>query len=205
MSAKTDARIDTYIAQAGEFARPILQHLRALVHQGCPAAEETMKWSMPCFQHASKILCIFGAFKEHCTVSFWHQDMAAVIAHDGGKSEAAMGQFGRITSLSDLPADRTLLSYIAQAAKLNESGKPARARPAPRTKTEPGVPDDLAALLRKNQKAAKTFAGFSPSHRREYLEWITEAKREETRQKRLATTLEWLAEGKKRNWRYENC
>ncbi|HTH48489.1 MAG TPA: YdeI/OmpD-associated family protein [Candidatus Limnocylindria bacterium] len=205
MKAKTDARIDAYIAEAGEFARPILRHLRKLVHQGCPAAEETMKWSMPCFQHAGKILCIFGAFKAHCTLGFWHKEMATIVAGEGAKSEAAMGHFGRITSLADLPDDPTLLGYIVQAAKLNESGKPARPRPAARPKTELKVPEDLATLLRKNPPAKAAFSAFSPSHRREYVEWITEAKREETRQKRLATTIEWLAEGKKRNWKYENC
>ncbi len=205
MKAKTDPRIDAYIAEAAEFARPILQHLRRLVHQGCPDVEETMKWSMPCFQHAGKILCNFASFKAHCSFGFWHKDMAALTARDGVNPDDAMGQFGRITRRTDLPDDQTLLGYIAQAAKLNESGKPARTKPAARPKAELKVPADLAARLRQNPKAAAAFENFSPSHRREYLEWITEAKREETRQKRLATTIEWLAEGKKRNWKYENC
>ena len=205
MKANTDARIDAYIAQAAEFARPVLSHLRRLVHQACPEAEETIKWSHPAFLQDGKILCIFGAFKAHCTFGFWHQGMAAVIARDGGKAEAAMGQFGRITGLADLPDDQTLLGYLKQAAQLNASGKPARPRPASKPKAEPKIPADLKALLSANPKAADTFAKFSPGHRREYLEWITEAKREETRQKRLATAVQWLTEGKKRNWRYENC
>jgi uncharacterized protein YdeI (YjbR/CyaY-like superfamily) len=207
MKAKPDSRIDAYIAQAPEFARPVLSHLRRLVHQACPKAEETIKWSHPAFLQDGKILCLFAAFKAHCTFGFWHQGMTAVIARDGGKAEAAMGQFGRITGLADLPDDRTLVGYLKQAALLNESGKPARPRPVTKSKAkpEPKVPADLAALLAQNSPAADTFAKFSPSHRREYLEWITEAKREETRQKRLATTIQWLTEGKKRNWQYENC
>lgn len=205
MKAKSDPRIDAYIAEAAEFARPILQHLRRLVHQGCPDIEETMKWSHPCFQHAGKILCNFASFKAHCSFGFWHQDMAVVTARDGFKTEDAMGQFGRITRRADLPDDKTLLGYITQAANLNESEKPARPKRPTRPKAELKVPPDLAALLRKNSKAAAAFENFSPSHRREYLEWITEAKREETRQKRLTTTIEWLTEGKKRNWKYEDC
>ncbi len=205
MKAKTDARIDAYIAQAAEFARPILKHLRQLVHQACPEVEETMKWSHPNFVSGGKILCNLAAFKAHCSFGFWHQDITALIARDGGKAEAAMGQFGRITSLADLPSDRTLLGYLKQAAQLNASGKPARPRPASKPKAEPEIPTDLKTLLSANPKAAEAFAKFSPSHRREYLEWITEAKREETRQKRLETTIQWLTEGKKRNWRYENC
>ncbi len=205
MKAKTDARIDAYIAEAAEFARPILKHLRQLVHQACPKVEETMKWSHPNFVYGGKILCNLAAFKSHCSFGFWHQDLAAVIARDGGQAEAAMGQFGRITSLADLPGDRTLLGYLKQAAQLNESGKPARPRPASKPKAEPKIPTDLKTLLAAHPKAADTFAKFSPSHRREYLEWITEAKREETRQKRLETTIQWLTEGKTRNWRYKNC
>ncbi|HTI69268.1 MAG TPA: YdeI/OmpD-associated family protein [Candidatus Limnocylindria bacterium] len=204
MKDQLDPRVDAYIAEAAPFAQPILRHLRQLVHQGCPAAKENIKWNHPHFEYGG-MFCHFAAFKAHCSFGFWHQEMMAVIAKDGGKSESAMGQFGRIATLEDLPDDRTLLRYIATAAKLNESGKPARPRPAPKPKVELVVPDDLAALLKKNKKAAATWDKFSYSHRKEYLEWITEAKREETRQKRLATTVEWLNEGKGRNWKYENC
>lgn len=201
----TDPRVDAYIAKAAEFAKPILSHLRKLVHEGCPDTEETLKWSMPAFLHAGKIMAGMAAFKQHCTFGFWHQGMERVLESEGEKEATAMGSFGRITSLEDLPSDRAMLRYIKKAAVLNESDVPARPRPAKRPSAPPAVPDDLAAALKKNKAAAASFEKFSPSHRKEYIDWITEAKRDETRQKRLSTALEWLAQGKSRNWKYENC
>ena len=201
----TDPRIDAHIEKAAGFAKPILRHLRTLVHDACPDAEETLKWSMPAFVYRGKILCGMAAFKGHCTFGFWHQGMTAVLGPEGEKSDTAMGSFGRLTSLDDLPSDRTMTRYIKKAAALNESGSPARPRPKKRPAAALVVPADLAAGLKKNKAAAATFAEFSPSHRKEYIEWITEARRDETRQKRLSTTLAWLAEGKTRNWKYENC
>jgi uncharacterized protein YdeI (YjbR/CyaY-like superfamily) len=201
-STGTDPRIDAYIARSASFARPILRHLRALVREACPEAQETIKWGMPAFIHHG-ILGGMAAFKAHCTVWFWHRGMAAAIGRDGAKAAQAMGSFGRITRLADLPADRRLRRYFRQAAKLNESGAPARPRRKPR-KPLP-VPADLAAALKKRAKAAQTFRDFNPSPRREYIEWITEAKRPETRQKRVATTIKWLAAGKPRNWKYAAC
>ena len=205
MSQKSDPRIDAYIAKSAGFAQPILRHLRRLVHQGCPATTETLKWSMPHFEHAGGILCSMAAFKAHCVFGFWHQGMEKVLGAHGEKSDTAMGLFGRITSLAELPDDKTMLTFIREAAKLNESGTPGRPRVGKTPKKKATVPPDLAAALKKNKAAATTFTKFSPSHRREYIEWITEAKRDETRQKRVATTLEWLAEGKSRNWKYEAC
>ena len=202
MKTSTDPRVDAYIAKSAEFARPILRHLRALVHEACPAAEETIKWGMPSFTHHG-ILCGLAAFKAHCTFGFWRRGLTDEIAKTVVKAGEAMGSLGRITRLADLPSDRAMLDYIRQAAKLNEAGGPAR--PKPRAKKPLPVPADLAGALKKKAAAAKTFADFSPSARREYIEWITEAKRAETRQQRLATTLEWLTAGKKRNWKYENC
>jgi uncharacterized protein YdeI (YjbR/CyaY-like superfamily) len=201
----SDPRIDAYIAKSAEFARPVLRRLRALVHDACPEAEETMKWSMPSFLHNGKILCGMAAFRAHCTFGFWHQEMAKVLGEDGAGADEAMGSFGRITSLADLPSDAAMRRYIRKAAKLNESETPARPRPARKRAAELPVPADLAAALKKNKAAAVTFASFRPSHRKEYIEWITEAKRDETRAKRLATTLEWLAAGKVRNWKFESC
>ena len=197
---KTDPRVDAYIAKSADFAQPILRHLRALVHEACPDAEETIKWGMPSFTYHG-ILCGVAGFKAHCIFGFWHQGTTKIIKQAGGKAEQAMGSLGRITSLADLPADREMIRYIRQAAKLNESGAPARPKPR---KPLP-MPADLSAALKKNAKAAKVFKDFSPSPRREYIEWITEAKRPETRQKRVATTIRWLASGKRRNWKYENC
>jgi uncharacterized protein YdeI (YjbR/CyaY-like superfamily) len=206
MSQNLDPRIDAYIAKSAAFAQPILRHLRQIVHRGCPEVTETVKWGMPHFEHAGGILCGMSAFKEHCAFGFWHQGMEKILGAYGAKADTAMGSLGRITKAADLPDDKTMIGFVRQAAMLNESGAPARPRPAGngRAKELP-TPSDLGAALKKNRTAAKTFENFPPSHRNEYIEWITEAKRDETRQKRLSTTLEWLAEGKARNWKYESC
>lgn len=205
MAAQTDPRVDAYIAKAAPFAQPVLTHLRALVHKACPDVTETVKWSHPSFVHAGKILCHMAAFKAHCSFGFWHQEMQAVLAKNGHGDAEGMGSFGKLTRLADLPGDRTLAGYIKAAMALNASDAPGRPRPTGKPKVEATVPADLAAALKRNKAASATFAAFSPSHRREYIEWITEAKQDATRQKRLATTLEWLTEGKPRNWKYMNC
>lgn len=201
MPTKPDPRIDAYLANAAPFAQPILTHLRALVHRACPEVTETIKWSMPFFEHHG-LLCSMAAFKAHCAFGFHHQDMDRLLAADGARGDDAMGSLGRLGVLSDLPSDATLLRYIRRAAKLNESG--AARRPA--QKAKPALPDpaDLTAALKKKSAARAAWAKFPPGHRRESIEWITDAKRPETRAKRLATTLEWLAEGKPRNWKYQN-
>jgi uncharacterized protein YdeI (YjbR/CyaY-like superfamily) len=195
--ATRDPRVDAYIAQSADFARPILLHLRKLVHTACPAVSETIKWGVPHFGYKG-MMCGMASFKGHCTFGFWKGSLVL----DGNAERTAMGHFGRIASLDDLPADRTLIAYVKKAAALNDSGvKVAR---APRAAKKPArTPADLAARLGKNAVARKTFAALSPSHKREYIEWISEAKTEATREKRLATTLEWLAAGKTRNWKYQ--
>ena len=203
MNKNLDSRVDAYIAKSADFAQPILTHLRKVVHAACPAATETIKWGFPNFEYHGRLLCSMAAFKAHCAFGFWHRGMEAILAADGAKAETAMGSLGRIASVADLPGEKTMARYIREAAKLNESGT--AARPAAKPRRALAVPADLAAALKKNKVAAATFEKFSASHRRDYIEWITEAKREETRGKRLATTLEWLAEGKSRNWKYENC
>lgn len=197
---KKNPEVDAYIAQAAPFAKPILKHLRKMVHTGCPAVEEKMKWSMPFFDYKGS-LAHMAAFKEHCAFGFWKR--ALLFGTDEPEDREGMGQFGRITQLSDLPNDATLLAYVRKAAELNERGialpRPARER-GPRTLD---LPDDLVAALRKNAKAGKTFENFNFTNRKEYVEWITEAKRDETRRQRLATTIEWLAAGKPRMWKYQ--
>jgi uncharacterized protein YdeI (YjbR/CyaY-like superfamily) len=191
------------VARAATFAQPILRHLRDLVHRGCPEATETLKWNMPHFEHGGSILAGMAAFKAHCVFGFWHKGMETLLAAEGLTGEGAMGGFGRITRLEDLPDETAILRFVREAAKLNASGVPGRPRAASgRAKKEPPVPADLTAALKKDRNAARTFAEFSPSHRKEYIEWITEAKRPETRAQRLAKTLEWLAEGKSRHWKY---
>lgn len=196
-----DPRVDAYIAQAAEFAQPILTYLRGVVHQHCPEVEESIKWGFPHFLYHG-MLCSMAAFKQHCSFGFWKGTLFVADA----RNDEAMGQFGRITSLQDAPGKKLLAGYIRQAMQFNESGaKPARRTKDAVPKPPAEVPDDLAAALKKNRKAAAVFDGFSNTNRREYIEWITEAKRAETREKRLAQTLEWLAEGKPRNWKYQDC
>jgi uncharacterized protein YdeI (YjbR/CyaY-like superfamily) len=196
-----DPRIDAYIDNSADFARPILRYLREVVHEGCPEVQETLKWSMPSFEYRG-ILCNMASFKQHCAFGFWKG--ALIMGEDGKSLELdAMGQFGRITSLADLPPRETLVGYVREAKRLNDEGvkSPARSKPKePRPEAE--VPDDLAAALDGNEQARATFERFSPSQRREYVEWITEAKSEATRQKRLAQAVEWMAEGKPRHWKY---
>jgi uncharacterized protein YdeI (YjbR/CyaY-like superfamily) len=207
MSEK-DPRIDAYIAKAADFARPILSRLRQLVHKGCPGAAETVKWGMPFFEYNGSILCNMAAFKQHCAFGFWN---ALLLKDPEGllrvKDKNAMGHFDRITSLKDLPSDKILLAYIKEAAQLIKDGKGMRAQPKKDAKKAPAaplpVPAGLAAALKKNKKAQATFEAFPPSHRKEYIEWISEAKTDVTRDKRIATTMEWLTEGKSRNWQYQ--
>jgi uncharacterized protein YdeI (YjbR/CyaY-like superfamily) len=200
-----DPRIDGYIAKSADFAKPILNHLRRLVHVACLDVEETLKWSMPHFMH-NGILCSMASFKNHCAFGFWKG--ASIFGKDQGaasKQDEAMGQFGRITAVSDLPNEQVLIGYIKKAVQLNDAGIKLPARARPKEKKELVVPDYFMAALKKNKKAQTTFADFRYSHKKEYVEWITEAKGEETRKKRLETAVEWMAEGKPRNWKYMKC
>ena len=193
-----DPRIDAYIEKSADFAKPILTHIRKLVHKACPDITETMKWSFPHFDHKGTV-CSMASFKQHCAFGFWKQSLLEQGAFPAEKT--AMGSFGRITSLKDLPSDRVMISLIQQAVELNEKGIKVQKKPA--EKKEIVVPDDLKKALSKNKAAKTAFEKFSPSHKREYVMWIEEAKTEPTRNKRLATTVEWLSEGKSRNWKYE--
>jgi uncharacterized protein YdeI (YjbR/CyaY-like superfamily) len=203
--AKTDPRVDTYIAKSADFAKPILTHIRELVHQGCPEVEETMKWSMPFFMYKG-MLCHMAAFKAHCSLGFWKSKL--VMGKDpepNSENKDGMGQFGRISSLEDLPSDKKMIAYIKEAKRLNEEGIQKRSKPKPKGPRELTIPVELSAALKKNKKASAAFDAFSYSHKKEYVDWITEAKREETKSQRLATTVAWLAEGKPRHWKYANC
>lgn len=202
--AHRDARIDAYIAKAEPFARPILEHVRALVHEGCPGVEETIKWGMPSFMHAGAILCGMAAFKRHASFGFWkHAEVVGEPAATEG-----MGGFGKLETIDDLPSKRQLLAHVRKAARLNEAlKKGVRTKStAPRTTSAvrplPEMPADFAAALDVRPAARAAFDGFPPSYRRDYLEWIIAAKREATRARRIAQAVEWLAEGKSRNWKY---
>jgi len=202
---KKDERVDAYIARAAEFAKPILIHLRELMHSTCPDVEETWKWSFPVFVYKGAILCNMAAFKEHCAFGFWKASLMDDTDHLFDlQDKDGMGHLGKIYSLKDLPKDTVLKKYIRAAMKLNEDGikVPARAKVAEKDKPELKVPDYFTAELSRNEQARLAFDAFSYSHKKEYLEWITDAKTEATRNKRMAQAIEWLQEGKSRNWKY---
>jgi uncharacterized protein YdeI (YjbR/CyaY-like superfamily) len=203
--ASKDPRVDSYIAKSADFAKPILTHIRELVHQGCPEVEETLKWSMPFFMYKG-MFCHMAAFNSHCSLGFWKSKL--IMGKDGASNDEerdGMGQFGKISSLKDLPGDKKMLAYIKEAKRLNDEGIQKPSKPKPKGPRELAIPTELAAALKKNKKASATFEGFSYSHKKEYVEWISEAKREETKSQRLATTIAWLTEGKSRHWKYANC
>jgi len=195
---KRDVRVDAYISKAADFAKPILNQLREAVHASCPDVEEDMKWSFPHFMYKG-MLCSMASFKEHAAFGFWK---GSLIFGDQAKSGEAMGQLGRLTKPSDLPAKKVLAGYIKSAMALNDDGVKAARVPKRAAPKAVRVPEDLAAALKRNKNANATFEGFSPSHKREYIEWITEAKTAGTRARRLETAVEWMGEGKSRNWKY---
>jgi len=199
-----DTKIDLYIEASADFAKPILRHFRDLVHQACPNAEEKLKWGFPHFDYKGTYTSMAG-FKEHCAFSFWKAKlMPDPYGLLGEKEEKSMGHFGRIRSLEDLPADNILLEYLHEAKLLNDQG--AKVKPKKATeqeKKELEIPGDLLAALGTNPFAQETFGNFAYSKRKEYIMWINEAKTAATRQKRLETSVEWMAEGKERNWKYK--
>ena len=208
--AQTDPKIDVYIAKAQPFAQPILSHLRRVLHKGCPGVEETIKWSHPFFEHRGAIICHMAVFKSHCSFGFWGEEIGAVLREADAVQEGAMGTLGKISPLKDLPSDKAMLGWIHEARKFIESGNytspiAARRKVVKAPKPAPEPPMEFSTALKKNKKATAVFAAFSPSCKREYVEWITDAKRPETREKRIETAVEWIAEGKQRNWKYQNC
>lgn len=201
-----DQRIDAYITNAQPFAKPILEYIRSVVHKACNDCHETIKWSFPHFDYKGKMMCSMAAFKQHCALNFWlAAEMKTVQAHkEKTKAEAgnSMGHFGKITSVKDLPAEKELMGMIREAMELSEKGVVIK-RSVPSKETELPVPDMLQKALIKNKNAKAAFEKFPPSHRREYITWIADAKTDTTRDKRIATAIEWIAEGKGRNWKYE--
>jgi uncharacterized protein YdeI (YjbR/CyaY-like superfamily) len=195
-----DKRVDLYIAKSGEFAEPILNHLRELVHKICPEVEETMKWSFPHFDYKG-IMCSMAAFKQHCSFGFWKTALMKDAKKMLDTRNEAMGSLGRITSLKDLPADKVIIGYIKEAMKLNDDDIKV-AKPKSTEKKELVIPKYFTDAIKKNKKALATFENFSYTNKKDYVEWITEAKIEETRNKRLMHAIEWMAEGKIRNWKY---
>ncbi len=202
---RRDAGIDAYIARAQPVFRPLLEALRDAVHRHCPDVEEALKWSAPSFLYRGKILCGMAAFKQHMSFGYWQHE--AVMGGDAGR--VGMGSYGKMLAPADLPKAATLKADIRKAMALIDAARasdaPAKPKAVKRAKPALPVPGDLASALAGTPKALAHFDAFSPSHRREYIEWIIEAKREDTRARRIAQAIEWLGEGRHRNWKYENC
>ncbi|MEZ5045911.1 MAG: YdeI/OmpD-associated family protein [Chitinophagaceae bacterium] len=198
-------QVDQFIVKAQPFAQPILHHFRALVHHTCPKVVEKIKWGMPFFEYKGDNLCHMASFKKHCAFGFWKASlMKDKTLTEATKTEAAMGNFGKITSPSEMPSDKKIMAWIKDAMKLNEAGIKLKKDPA-KTAQEVEIPSDLLTQLKKNKNAVQAFTNFSNACKREYIQWITDAKTDATRQKRLDQAIEWIAEGKKRNWKYEKC
>jgi uncharacterized protein YdeI (YjbR/CyaY-like superfamily) len=198
-----DKRIDGYIEKAQPFAQPIMKKLRELIHKACPEVTETIKWGMPSFEYKGPMFG-FAAFKQHCVGGFWKskllKDPKGYLGERSNQGGEAMGNLGRMTSMKDLPPDKAILEFIKQHMKLNDAGIKIAKKPV--VKKELIIPKELISALNKNKKAKETFEKFSPSNKREYADWITEAKTDETRSKRLETAVTWMSEGKPRLWKY---
>jgi uncharacterized protein YdeI (YjbR/CyaY-like superfamily) len=205
-----DPRIDAYINRSKPFAQPILEHIRELVHKAVPNVEEAIKWSRPFFELKGVILGGMSAFNEHCSFGFWGEEIGAVLREAKVVQDGGMGSLGRITAIKDMPSDKQMLGFLKQAAAFIETGNytspiAARNKVVKAPKPAPVAPPELTKALKANKIASKVFANFSPSCQREYIEWIAEAKRPETRDKRITQAVEMMAEGKQRNWKYQNC
>jgi len=200
-----DPRVDAYINKSAAFAQPILEHVRELVHKAVPNVEEAIKWSMPFFTYKGQHLGGMAAFKQHCSFGLWGSYMRELMKKDGLTPEEGMGSFGKLTAKKDLPSDKVVTGYIRQAAAFIDDGAKTMQRPKKAARPAPQTPAELAAALKKNKAAQKVWTDFSPSCQREYVDWITEAKTDATRNRRLETAIEWMAEGKPRNWKYMNC
>lgn len=203
MGAK-DKRIDAYIAKSQDFAKPIMEHIRKLIHKNCPDVTETLKWGMPAFEYKGPFMG-FAAFKKHFALFFWKgaimKDSNVLM---GNNTKGSMGNLGKVESIEDLPKDSVLARWIKEAKKLNDDGVKIDKKEKPKhERKEYKMPAYFQKELNRNKKAKLAFEGFPPSHKREYLEWIIEAKTEETRNKRMATAIEWITEGKSRNWKYQ--
>jgi uncharacterized protein YdeI (YjbR/CyaY-like superfamily) len=202
---KKEKAVDAYIAKSADFAKPILAHIRELVHKACPDVEEKMKWSFPHFDYKGEMMCSMAGFKAHAVFGFWKAKlMNDPLLVENAKSETAMGHLGRLTSVKDLPSDKKITSWIKEAMVLNDKGiKIAKPKPTEKEKKALVIPDYFTNAIKKNKKATATFNAFSYSHKKEYVEWVTEAKTEETRNNRISTAVEWMAEGKNRMWKYQ--
>ena len=195
-----DKRVDAYIAKAGDFARPILTELREIIHDTCPDVQETIKWSAPFYDYHGT-MCMTPAFKQHCKLGFWN---SRLVYDEAARKAGLHEKLDRIESVKGLPPKKVIAGFIRKAMELNEQGvkSPTRSKDRP-PRAEIAMPKEFKSALGKNKKAKSTYDAFAPSHRREYLQWITEAKTEATRDRRIEQAVEWIAEGKQRNWKYQ--
>ena len=209
-ATKFDARVDAYIAKSQPFAQPILEHLRDVILGAVPGVEETIKWSMPFYVYKGILLANMAAFKQHCSFGIWKENVKPLMKEGVEERGSGMGSFGKLTSIKDMPSKAELKKILKSAARKIDTGERTKSweRPATAKKPAPSadeLPPAFAAALKKSKPAATHFQAMSPSCQREYCQWIAEAKRDETRDKRVAQAIEWIAEGKKRHWKYENC
>lgn len=199
---KHSAKVDEYIEKSPDFAKPILDYLREIIHEACPDAEEAIKWKFPTFMYKGKILCFITAFKQYCSLGFWlHQEMKTLQEIETNTEKSSMFSLGKITRLEDLPSQPQLKRAIKEAMELTDMG--VMMKKAPPSRIEMEIPDYFQSALNAQPKAKEIFEKASPSFRKEYIAWLTEAKTEATRNKRLEQSLEWIAEGKGRNWKYQ--
>lgn len=199
---KHNTKVDEYIEKSPDFAKPILNYLREMIHEVCPDVEEAIKWKFPTFMYRGKILCSITSFKQYCSLGFWlHQEMNTLKEIETPAEGSSMFSLGKLTKMEDLPSKLQLKKAVKEAMELTEMGITMK-RAAP-SKTETAIPDYFQEALNQNKKALEIFEKKSPSFRKEYISWITEAKTETTRNKRIEQSLEWIAEGKSRNWKYE--
>ncbi|KFF22242.1 YdeI/OmpD-associated family protein [Chryseobacterium sp. JM1] len=199
---KYNIQVDEYIEKSPDFAQPILSYLREIVHECCPEAEEAIKWKFPTFMYKGKILCSVTSFKQYCSLGFWlHGEMKTLKEMETTAEKSSMFSLGKLTKMEDLPSKVQLKKMMKEAMELTDMGVTMK-KAAP-SKVETEVPDYFQAALNENKKASEVFEKGSPSFRKEYINWITEAKTEATRNKRMEQALEWLAEGKSRNWKYQ--
>lgn len=196
-----DPRVDAYIADAADFAAPVLSRFRSLVHQSSPDITETIKWNSPFFEYNKGLLCGMVEFKAHCALLFWNGGDLSKWMKQAGQPAIDFKALSKITGTADLPSDKVLLTALKAAMEFRSSSNPKAKQPRKPAK-EIEIPADLKKALASDKQASTNFKKFPPSHRREYVEWITEAKRPETREKRIKTAIEWLSEGKQRNWKY---
>jgi len=206
-AASFDPRVDVYIAKCAPFAQPILEHLREIIHSAVPEVEETVKWSMPFFMYKGIILGNIAGFKQHCSFGIWKENLQPLMKDGVEERGDGMGSFGKLKSMEDLPSDKDLKKVLKEAATKIAKGERTKnwERPVKKDRPVSVVPPALEAALKKNKAASKNFAAMSPSCRREYCEWIADAKRDATRDERVLTAVDWIAEGKRRNWKYESC